>query len=102
MTNRELVLTYLRSVSPRAATNRDIQETMGIDQRWVQDTFVMVGSPIGQASQREADSAVHRRAPATRAVEKAKAVARREVVCPSWQLWTEASLAGGSLLGDDQ
>jgi hypothetical protein len=33
MTNRELVLTYLRSVSPRAATNRDIQEATGIESR---------------------------------------------------------------------
>jgi hypothetical protein len=33
MTNRELVLTYLRSVSPRAASNRDIQEATGIDSR---------------------------------------------------------------------
>ncbi|HUW95419.1 MAG TPA: hypothetical protein VMW58_06495 [Anaerolineae bacterium] len=31
MTNRELVLTYLRSVSPRAATNRDIAEATGIE-----------------------------------------------------------------------
>jgi hypothetical protein len=33
MTNRELVLTYLRSVSPRAASNRDIQEATGIESR---------------------------------------------------------------------
>jgi len=33
MTNRELVLTYLRSVSPRAASNRDILEATGIESR---------------------------------------------------------------------
>jgi hypothetical protein len=33
MTNRDLVLTYLRSVSPRAASNRDIQEATGIESR---------------------------------------------------------------------
>jgi hypothetical protein len=33
MTNRELVLTYLRSISPRAASNRDILEATGIESR---------------------------------------------------------------------
>jgi hypothetical protein len=33
MTNRELVLTYLRSVSPRAASNREILEATGIESR---------------------------------------------------------------------
>ncbi len=46
MTNRELVLTYLRSVSPRAATNRDIQEATGIESR--REVFELTQELMGE------------------------------------------------------
>jgi hypothetical protein len=46
MTNRELVLTYLRSVSPQAATNRDIQEATGIESR--REVFELTQELMGE------------------------------------------------------